>query len=149
GEIYNHHELRAELSAKGHVFRSGSDSETIVHLYEEIGIGCVERLRGMFAFALWDSSKQALFLARDRMGKKPLHYSVYSGGIAFASEIKALLKHPAVGRSLDFASLNKYLAFEYIPAPHSIFSSIAKLEPGHYASYQHGKLTLHKYWDLP
>jgi asparagine synthase (glutamine-hydrolysing) len=149
GEIYNFRELRDELLSKGHVFRSGSDNEAIVHLYEDMGIDCLERLKGMFAFALWDRSKNALFLARDRMGKKPLHYSDYNGGIVFASEIKALLRHPAVGRTIDLSSLNKYLALEYIPAPHSIYTSIRKLEPGHYLSYQNGKCTTHKYWDLP
>jgi asparagine synthase (glutamine-hydrolysing) len=149
GEIYNFRELRAELREKGHVFRSGSDNETIVHLYEEMGVGCLERLKGMFAFALWDRSKNALFLARDRMGKKPLEYAAYDGGIAFASEIKAVLKHPAVDRIIDLSSLNKYLALEYIPAPHSIFTSIRKLEPGHYLWYQKGGCATHKYWDLP
>jgi asparagine synthase (glutamine-hydrolysing) len=149
GEIYNFRELRAELRDKGHVFRSGSDNETIVHLYEEMGVGCLERLKGMFAFALWDRSKNALFLARDRMGKKPLEYAIYDGGIAFASELKAVLQHPAVSRTIDLNSLNKYLALEYIPAPHSIFTSILKLEPGHYLWYQNGGCATHKYWDLP
>ena len=149
GEIYNFRELRAELVDKGHVFRSGSDNEVIVHLYEEMGVDCIERLNGMFAFALWDRAKSALLLVRDRMGKKPLHYAPYGGGIAFASEIKALLKHPAVDRSLDFSSINKYLAFEYVPAPNSIYASIQKLGPGHYLWYQNGESTVHKYWDLP
>jgi asparagine synthase (glutamine-hydrolysing) len=149
GEIYNFRELRAELLDKGHAFRSSSDNEVIVHLYEEMGVGCLERLKGMFAFALWDRTKDALLLVRDRMGKKPLHYAAYNGGIAFASEIKALLKHPAVDRSLDMSSLNKYLSLEYVPAPHSIYASIRKLEPGHYLWYQNGACTVQKYWDLP
>ncbi|HEY1267075.1 MAG TPA: asparagine synthase (glutamine-hydrolyzing) [Candidatus Binatia bacterium] len=149
GEIYNFRELRSELSDKGHAFRSNSDTEVIVHLYEEMGVGCLDRLKGMFAFALWDQKKSALFLARDRMGKKPLHYASYEGGIAFASEIKALLQHPAVGRSLDLSSLNKYLALEYVPAPHSIYKSILKLEPGHYLWHENGASTVKKYWDLP
>ncbi len=149
GEIYNFRELRSELLEKGHAFRSNSDNEVIVHLYEEMGVGCLERLKGMFAFALWDQPKNALFLARDRMGKKPLHYALYDGGIAFASEIKALLQHPAVGRSLDLNSLNKYLALEYVPAPHSIYKSILKLKPGHYLWHENGATTVQKYWDLP
>ncbi len=149
GEIYNFRELRSELLDKGHAFRSQSDSEVIVHLYEEMGVDCLERLKGMFAFALWDRAKSALLLARDRIGKKPLHYASYNGGIAFASEIKALLQHPAVDRSLDLSSINKYLALEYVPAPHAIFASILKLKPGHYLWYKNGDSTVQKYWDLP
>jgi asparagine synthase (glutamine-hydrolysing) len=149
GEIYNFRELRNELTAKGHTFKSSSDSEVIVHLYEEMGVGCLERLSGMFAFALWDDARHTLFLARDRIGKKPLHYAIYDGGIAFASEIKALLKHPKVVKEIDLSALNKYLTFEYVPAPATIFKSIKKLEPGHYLSYQNGKSEIKKYWDIP
>lgn len=149
GEIYNFRELRRELEAKGHRFRSNSDTEVIVHLYEEIGIGCLQRLKGMFAFALWDRNQKTLYLARDRMGKKPLHYAVHPGGIFFASEIKALLKHPSVSREIDLESLSKYLTFEYVPAPNSIFKAIKKLEPGHYLAYRDGSATCHRYWDIP
>lgn len=149
GEIYNYHELRSELIAKGHTFKSGSDSETIVHLYEEAGVGCLERLRGMFAFALWDENRQSLFIARDRIGKKPMHYAVYDKGIAFASEIKALLRHPKIAREIDFSALNKYLTFEYVPTPHTLFRSIKKLKPGHYFLYQNGNIEIKKYWDIP
>ena len=149
GEIYNFRELRSELAAKGHTFKSTSDGEIIVHLYEEMGAACLERLKGMFAFALWDETQQSLFLARDRIGKKPLHYAIYDGGIAFASEIKALLKHPKVVKEIDLSALNKYLTFEYVPAPATIFKSIKKLEPGHYLSYQNGKSEIKKYWDIP
>ena len=149
GEIYNFRELRSELAAKGHTFKSTSDGEVIVHLYEELGAACLERLKGMFAFALWDETQQSLFLARDRIGKKPLHYAIYDGGIAFASEIKALLKHPKVVKEIDLSALNKYLTFEYVPAPATIFKSIKKLEPGHYLSYQNGKSEIKKYWDIP
>jgi len=149
GEIYNFRELRNELAAKGHTFKSSSDSEVIIHLYEEMGVGCLERLSGMFAFALWDDARHSLFLARDRIGKKPLHYAVYNGGIAFASEIKALLKHPKVAREIDLSSLNKYLTFEYVPAPGTIFKSIKKLEAGHYLMHQNGKTEIKKYWDIP
>ncbi|HEY3302530.1 MAG TPA: asparagine synthase (glutamine-hydrolyzing) [Candidatus Binatia bacterium] len=149
GEIYNFRELRSELAAKGHIFKSTSDGEIIVHLYEEMGAACLERLKGMFAFALWDETQQTLFLARDRIGKKPLHYAIYDGGIAFASEIKALLKHPEVVKEIDLSALNKYLTFEYVPAPATIFKSIKKLEPGHCLSYQNGKSEIKKYWDIP
>ena len=149
GEIYNFRELRDELEKNGHTFKSRSDTEVIIHLYEEMGVGCLERLKGMFAFALWDHNQQTLFLARDRIGKKPLHYALYGGGIAFASEIKALLRHPKVTREIDLSSLNKYLTFEYVPAPHTIFKSIKKLEPGHYLLHQNGKVEVKKYWDIP
>ncbi|MEE8113001.1 MAG: hypothetical protein V3T23_01465, partial [Nitrososphaerales archaeon] len=136
GEIYNFKELRRELEQKGHRFKSNSDSEVIVHLYEEKGTRCLERLKGMFAFALWDGRSQSLFMARDRIGKKPLHYACYQDGIIFASEIKALLRHPMVSKEIDLYSLNKYLTYEYVPAPNSIFKSIKKVEPGHYLLVQ-------------
>ena len=129
GEIYNFRELRAELERNGHRFKSNSDTEVIIHLYEERGVRCLERLNGMFAFALWDRSEKTLFLARDRIGKKPLHYSLCDGGIVFGSEIKALLKHPKVAREIDLGSLNKYLSFEYVPAPDTIFKNVKKLMP--------------------
>jgi len=149
GEIYNFKHLRRELEEKGHRFKSHSDSEVIIHLYEEMGTSCLERLRGMFAFALWDSNLNALLLARDRIGKKPLHYACYDGGVIFASEIKALLKHPKVSIDIDLNSLNKYLTYEYVPAPASIFKSIKKVEPGHYLIFQNGEMKSYQYWDLP
>jgi asparagine synthase (glutamine-hydrolysing) len=149
GEIYNFQEIRKKLKAKGHTFRSQSDTEVVVHLYEELGTGCLEELNGMFAFALWDARGQTLFLARDRVGKKPLHYCLARGHLIFASEIKALLQHPLVSRELDLASLNKYLAFEYVPAPHSILKAIKKLEPGHYLLFRDGAITTSPYWDIP
>src|ERR1043166_8969585 len=149
GEIYNFTELREWLKQSVHQFRSKSDTEVIIHLYEEFGTHCLEHLNGMFAFALWDAKQKTLFLARDRIGKKPLHYSTAQGNFVFASEIKALLQHPAVERKLDFASLNKYLAYEYVPAPHTIFQSIKKLEPGHYLIYRRGKVVISQYWDIP
>ena len=149
GEIYNFKELQRDLVTEGHRFKSNSDTETILHLYEEMGIDCLDRLKGMFAFALWDGNKKTLFLARDRIGKKPLHYVIHKGGIIFASEIKALLKHPLVSRDIDLGSLSKYLTFEYIPAPHSIFRSVKKVEAGHYLSYEFGKVASRQYWDIP
>jgi asparagine synthase (glutamine-hydrolysing) len=149
GEIYNFREIRKELEGKGHKFRSHSDTEVIVHLYEELGTKCLERLNGMFAFALWDGKQKSLFLARDRTGKKPLHYCVHRGHFLFASEIKALLQHRLVSRELDLKSLNKYLAYEYVPAPHTIFKAIKKLEPGHYLLFRGGAAVSSQYWDVP
>lgn len=149
GEIYNFRELRAELEKKGHRFKSNSDTEVIIHLYEESGVRCLERLNGMFAFAIWDRSEKTLFLARDRIGKKPLHYALYDGGIVFGSEIKALLKHPKVPREIDLGSLNKYLSYEYVPAPATIFKSIRKVTPGHFLLYKDGDMRTESYWDVP
>jgi len=149
GEIYNFRELRAELAARGHRFRTQSDTEAVLHLYEERGPACVERLRGMYALALWDDRRKLLFLARDRMGKKPLYYWHREGLFLFASEVKALLCHPAVSRELDWEALHHYLAFGYTPADRSIFAGIAKLPPAHTATLDRGNLSLHRYWSLP
>ena len=149
GEIYNHRKLRKELENKGHRFRSHSDSEVVLHLYEESGTECLDKLNGMFAFALWDSKKKSLLLARDRVGKKPLHYCLTGGELIFASEIKSLLQHPAVRRDLDLRALSKYLSYEYVPAPDTIFRSIKKLEPGHYLIYADGEPRVSRYWDIP
>jgi asparagine synthase (glutamine-hydrolysing) len=149
GEIYNFRDLRADLKTRGHNFRSLSDTEVILHLYEELGVHCLDKLNGMFALALWDGRTKTLLLARDRVGKKPLHYYVGAGGIVFASEIKALLEHPEVDRDLNLVGLNKYLSYEYIPAPDTIFRQIKKLEPGHYLLYHDGAVDIARYWDLP
>jgi asparagine synthase (glutamine-hydrolysing) len=131
GEIYNYRELRAELAALGHRFRSNGDCETIVHGYEQWGVDVVHRLRGMFAFALWDGRKQQLMLARDRVGIKPLCYTIGAGGIAFASELQALRAWPELDRSVDLDALDHYLHLQYIPAPKTIYRGARKLEPGH------------------
>jgi len=149
GEIYNFIALREELERKGHRFKSSSDTEVVIHLYEELGIRCLEKMNGMFAFALWDRHKKTLILARDRIGKKPLHYALSNEGIVFASELKALLTHPGVSREIDLKSLNRYLTYEYVPAPDSIFKSIKKLEPGHYLLYRQGSTEMVQYWDIP
>jgi len=149
GEIYNHRSLRPDLETKGHRFKTRSDTEVILHLYEDEGERCVDRLRGMFAFAVWDANRRRLFLARDRMGKKPLYYWHRDGLFLFASEIKALLCHPAVSRALDWEAFHHYLAFGYTPADRSIFDGIAKLPPAHTAILRDGVLTLHRYWILP
>jgi asparagine synthase (glutamine-hydrolysing) len=130
GEIYNHAELRSELEARGHRYRSRCDTETIVHLYEEEGARCVERLDGMFAIAIWDERRRELFLARDRLGKKPLYWTRTAAGLTFASEIKALLRHPAVSADLDVDAFHDYLTFVCTPAPSTMFAGISKLSPG-------------------
>ena len=132
GEIYNYRELRADLVARGHSFATNADTEVIVHLYEDAGPRCVERLNGMFAFALWDEPERRLLLARDRFGKKPLYYADVGGTLLFGSELKSLLEHPLCPRELDAASLSRYLALEYVPAPHAIFEGVRKLPGGHY-----------------
>jgi asparagine synthase (glutamine-hydrolysing) len=130
GEIYNHRALRSELEARGHRYRSHADTETIVHLYEEEGPRCVERLQGMFAIAIWDARREELFLARDRLGIKPLYYTAPPGGFLFGSEIKALLAHPAVAADLDEEAFFHYLTFVCTPAPLTMFKGINKLAPG-------------------
>lgn len=149
GEIYNHRELQRDLEARGHRFRTRSDTEAILHLYEDEGDRCVERLRGMFAFAIWDAARATLFLARDRLGKKPLYYRHQNGLFLFASEIKALLCHPAVSRQVNLDAFHHYLAFGYTPAEDSIFAGIAKLPPAHTARLHQGNLTVRGYWRLP
>lgn len=131
GEIYNYRELRGELIARGHRFRTNGDCETIVHGYEEWGVDVVHHLRGMFAFALWDGPRQQLFLARDRVGIKPLCYALDRNGIAFASEIQALRVWPGLDRSVDLDALDHYLHLQYIPAPRTIYRGVRKLQPGH------------------
>ena len=129
GEVYNHAALRVELEAKGHVYRSNTDTESIVHLYEEEGPRCGERLDGMFAFAIWDARRRELFLARDRVGVKPLYYTRLAGGMLFASEVKALLAHPSLVPELDEEALFHYLTFAFAPAPLTLFKGVRKLAP--------------------
>jgi asparagine synthase (glutamine-hydrolysing) len=150
GEIYNHLELKSRLEANGHRFRSKSDTETIVHLYEEYGEDCVLHLRGMFAFALWDSNKRQLFLARDRLGIKPFYYRQSRQTFLFGSEIKALLAHPSVTAELNRAALPEFLAFGYLSGTRTLFEGIQKLAPGHTAVLDAGgTLKIRQYWDAP
>jgi asparagine synthase (glutamine-hydrolysing) len=149
GEIYNFIDLRRELEAEGHQFYTHSDTEVIVHLYERYGPACVERLRGMFAFALYDFRKQLLLLARDRLGKKPLHYAVQDGALYFGSEIKSLLAAAPDLSAIDTEGIGQFLYYGYIPDPYTAFSSIRKLPPGYTLQFQNGSLRLYKYWDLP
>lgn len=148
GEIYNFEELRPGLEGRGHVFRTHADTEVIVHLYEEMGPACVERLNGMFALAVWDVKRQSLFLARDRMGKKPLYWADTGRSFLFGSELKALLRHPDCPRQLNAVAMEKYLAFEYVPSPDSILSGIQKLPAGHSLEWRQGRVEVKRYWDL-
>lgn len=147
GEIYNFHELKAMLVARGHSFSTQSDTETIVHLFEDFGVGCLEHLEGMFAFALFDTRNNTLFLARDRMGEKPLHWAIVDGSLVFSSEIKSILLHPKIPRELDIEALQQYLLLEYVPAPRSIFKGINKLPPAHYLLVKDGEVSIKKYWE--
>ena len=149
GEIYNFRAVRAELQARGHRFRTQSDTEVILRAWEADGERCVERLRGMFAFAIWDARRRRLFLARDRLGKKPLYYWRGGGALVFASEIKALLCHPGPGRAVDWPALHHYLAYGYTPAGRSAFAGIMKLPPGHTATLDGDTFTARRYWSLP
>jgi asparagine synthase (glutamine-hydrolysing) len=148
GEIYNFPEIKKHLVAEGHQFRTGSDVEVLLHLYEDHGEDCVQHVNGMFAFAIWDANNQKLFLGRDRLGKKPLYYRATADHIIFGSEVKALLQHPQCPRELDFNSLSKYLTYEYVPAPHSIFRGIHKLPAGHTLTWSAGKTNIRRYWDV-
>jgi asparagine synthase (glutamine-hydrolysing) len=148
GEVYNHAELRRELEALGHRFQTCCDTEAIVHGYEEWGDACVERLVGMFAFALWDAPRRRLLLARDRLGIKPLYYRWAQGRLSFASEIKAILEDPAVERTVDRQAVYDYVGYEFVPGPRTMFAGIAKLEPGHLLVLEGGRTTTRRYWDL-
>ena len=149
GEIYNFRELRATLEARGRRFRTRSDTEVLLRAYEEFGETCLEHLRGMFACALWDRRRRRLLLARDRLGKKPLYYRHRDGVLLFASEIKALLAHPSVGREVDPEALHHYLAFGCSPGHRSMFAEIASLPPGHLAVVDGERFTVRAYWTLP
>lgn len=146
GEVYNYRGLRETLRAR-HQFRTNSDTEVIVHLFEEKGIECLRDLRGMFAMAIWDARDRTLWLARDRLGKKPLAYVQQPDRFLFASELKALLADPRVPRRVNRDALEYYLAYLYVPAPMSIVAGISKLAPGHYLRYRDGKATVTRYWD--
>jgi asparagine synthase (glutamine-hydrolysing) len=150
GELYDELDLRKELEAKGHVYRTSCDTESLIHLYEEDGPDFARRLNGMFAAAIWDAKRGRLVLVRDRMGQKPLFFGeLPGGGLAFGSEPKAILAHPAIGRTLDHASLVRYLFYEYVPAPHSIWRSLHKLPRGHALCWENGTFRVWRYWDSP
>ena len=148
GEIYNFREQRQYLTDAGHRFRTHCDTEVILHLYEEMGARCVERLRGMFAFAIWDSRRGELFAARDRFGQKPFFYAVRGGRFLFGSEVKALLAHPAVGAEPEYAAVDYYLTFRFVPPPLTMFRGISKLPAGHTLVWRDGALKVSPYWQL-
>jgi asparagine synthase (glutamine-hydrolysing) len=149
GEIYNFRELRSELEGAGHRFYTATDTEAIVHAYEQWGTGAIRRLRGMFGLAIWDRRSKKLVLARDRVGIKPLHYAIAGGRLYFASELKSLLEAPDVPRDLSLDALNHYLSFLYTPRDASIFASVRKLPPGHLLTWQDGRVEIEQYWQLP
>ncbi len=148
GEIWNYKVLRQELIEKGHHFRTNSDTETIVHAYEEYGIDCVTHLHGMFGFAIWDGPRRRLLLARDRVGKKPLYYTRVDGDLVFASEIKSLLCHPRVKRQVDVQALADFLSVRYVPAPATLFADIYKVQPGHWLLCENDTIREECYWDF-
>lgn len=148
GEIYNYRELQEKLRARGHHLRTASDTEVIVHLYEELGEDCVKELRGMLGFAIWDSKRQRLFIARDRLGIKPLYYANQNGALIFASEIKSILMHPEVQATLDLQSLGHYLSLKYVPAPETMFEGIRALPPAHTLVCDRNGVRIQSYWSL-
>ena len=149
GEIYNFRELRRELEGAGHRFYTSTDTEVIVHAYEEWGQGAITRLRGMFGLAIWDIRTRTLLVARDRIGIKPMYYATDNGRLYFGSELKSLLEAPGLPRDLDAAALDHYLSFLYTPGDGSIFKSVRKLPPGHLMTWQDGRLTIEQYWQMP
>jgi asparagine synthase (glutamine-hydrolysing) len=148
GEIYNHRELRRQLQARGHRFRTSSDTEVILHAFEEFGADCVERLEGMFAFAIYDRRRHDLFIARDRLGKKPLFWGIFEGALHFGSEIKALAQSPAFDDAIDLSSIEGYLSLGYFLAPATVYRHVRKLEPACWMRLRNGSLTTHRYWSL-
>ena len=149
GEIYNFRELKKNLEARGHRFKTNSDTETILHAYEEYGADCLKHLRGMFAFAIWDKTNESLFLARDRVGKKPLFYALTDkGDFVFGSELKVLLEHGEISREIDYSALDAYLTFGYVPEEFCIFKAVKKLEPGSFLIFRNGEIVTEKYWDF-
>jgi asparagine synthase (glutamine-hydrolysing) len=149
GEIYNFPELRADLMQRGHHFSTHTDTEVIVHLYEELGVDCVNKLRGMFAFALYDERRRKLLMARDRLGKKPLHYALQGQRLLFSSEIKSILAVAPELASVNNEALLQYMYFGYVPDPLTAFTTIQKLPPGHLLEFENGKIGIRQYWDLP
>jgi asparagine synthase (glutamine-hydrolysing) len=148
GEIYNYRELRKELESRGHSFYTDSDTEAIVHAYDEWGTDCPKHLRGMFALAIWDERNKSLFLARDRVGKKPLLYAQVGGQLIFGSEFMALLQHPEVSRDVNYEAIHHYLSFICVPAPLTAYRAISKLPPGHSLLWKNGEIKLERYWQI-
>src|SRR5271163_1239450 len=149
GEIYNFLELRAQLEKKGHLFRTQSDTEVMVHLYEEEGPAFLKRLRGMFGLALWDTKRERMLIARDRIGEKPLYVRREPNRLLFASELKSILHVEGVPRRLNALALQEYLALGYVPAPLTMLEGIEKVLPGHYLQIEGNRIEDHEYWDVP
>ncbi len=148
GELYNFPEIKKELLAKGYRFKSHTDTEVVLKSYQEYGPRCLQKFNGMFAFAIWDEEKKELFLARDRIGIKPLYYYFKNGSLVFGSEIKSILEADCVKKEVNLQSMYYYLGYEFVPAPNTMFQNIYKLRQGHYAIFKNGKLQIQKYWDL-
>jgi len=148
GEIYNFLDLREKLEKNGHIFKTNSDNEVIIHLYEEKEEDCLSDLRGMFAFAIWDRKGKKLFLARDRLGKKPLVYRSKNGEIAFSSELKALLNLPGFEKEIDIEAVDDFFTYQAIPSPKTVFKSVKKIPPGHYLIWKDGEIKIERYWEI-
>jgi asparagine synthase (glutamine-hydrolysing) len=148
GEIYNFIELKVELEEEGVIFKSGTDTEVIIHLYKKLGKNCVEKLNGMFAFAIWDDVEQQIFMARDRIGKKPLYYFQHEGKFAFASEIKSLMELPDFPKQIRDDAVYDFFAYQYVPESKSIFTSVNKVPPGNTLTYKNGNISIEQYWDI-
>ena len=147
GEIYNHQELRAELIEKGHIFANNSDTEVLIHAYEEYGEDMLNKLRGMFAFVIWDSEKETLFGARDFFGIKPFYYAVVDGNLVYGSEIKSILEYPGYKKELNETALENYLTFQYSVLDETFFKGIYKLMPSHCLTFHKGELKVKRYWE--
>lgn len=147
GEIYNYQDLRKELIEKGHIFANNSDTEVLIHAYEEYGEDMLNKLRGMFAFVIWDSEKETLFGARDFFGIKPFYYTVVDGNIIYGSEIKSILAHPAYKKEVNDVALENYLTFQYSVLPETFFKGVYKLMPGHCFTFHNGKINIKRYWE--
>ncbi|MFH1997038.1 MAG: asparagine synthase (glutamine-hydrolyzing) [Candidatus Omnitrophota bacterium] len=148
GEIYNYKDLEHELKSKGHHFRTRSDTEVILHAYEEYGDDCLEKLDGMFSFAIWDQASRRLFCARDRFGKKPFYYGVFDNQFIFGSEPKAILEHPSARRCVDLQAAARYFAYDYVPSPDTIYKNIKRLEAGHFCIVERSTVRIRQYWDV-
>ena len=147
GEVYNFHKLKEKLLESGHRFKTHSDTEVVLHAYEEYGDKFPSYLNGMFALAIWDCRKKKLFIARDRFGKKPLYYGTFADKFIFGSELKSILRHPEVRRQIDLGALQRYLAYEYVTSPQTIFKGINKLEAGSWLALDGSKIHQGRYWD--
>jgi len=148
GELYNYQDLRKKLIRRGHKFYTKSDTETILHAYEEYGMDCLDKFNGIFAFAIYNSKNKELFLARDQIGVKPLYYSFINNSLYFASEIKAILENKEIKKEINYKALDYFLTFRYTPEKETLFQNIYKLEPGHYAIFKNSSLKIKKYWDF-